>query len=275
MSLTSPNMTVMTAAVRKASRKLSRDFGEVENLQVAKKGPSDFVTRADIAAEKVLREELERARPGYSFLLEEAGEIKGTDATHRWIIDPLDGTLNFMHAIPHFAISLALERDGVIVAGVIYNPITDELYTAERGRGAYLNNHRLRVSARTNLTECLFATGLPFHGKPNHEPALAEVGIVMAMAAGVRRFGAAALDLAYLAAGRYDGFWERGLQPWDMAAGILMVREAGGTVTDFSGGDNMLKSGEILASNGAVQGRFSDLLAKGRKGGTPVASQKR
>ncbi len=264
MALTSPTMTVMTAAVRKASRKLSRDFGEVENLQVSKKGPADFVTAADLAAEKVLREELERARPGYSFLLEEGGVIKGTDATHRWIIDPLDGTTNFMHAIPHFAISVALERNGVIVAGVVYNPVTNELYTAERGRGAYINDRRLRVSSRTNLTECLFATGLPFHGKAHHESTLSEVGAVMTMAAGVRRFGAASLDLAYVAAGRFDGYWERDLAPWDIAAGILLVREAGGMVSDFVGRDNSLKSGEILATNGVVHDRFRTLLAGGR-----------
>lgn len=262
----SPIVTVMVDAVRKAARKLNRDFGEIEHLQVSKKGPADFVTAADVKAEQVLRGELERVRPGYGFLLEEGGTVEGTDRTHRWIIDPLDGTLNFMHAIPHFAISVALERDGVVVAGVIYNPITDELYTAERGRGAFLNDRRMRVSARTAMTECLFATGLPFHGKPGHEEALKETGAVMNMAAGVRRFGAASLDLAFVAAGRYDGYWEHGLQPWDIAAGLLLVREAGGMVTDLSGADNMLKTGDILATNGSTHDRLRQLLSQARRG---------
>lgn len=265
MSTQSPTLTVMVQAARKASRKLRRDFGELENLQVSKKGPADFVTTADMTAEKTLFEELNRARPGYGFLLEERGPVEGTDATHRWIVDPLDGTTNFMHAVPHFAISIALERNGTIVAGLVYNPVTDEMYTAERGAGAFLNDRRLRVSARRDLGQALLATGLPFMGQNHHEVELAELEAVMHKTAGVRRFGSAALDLAFVAAGRFDGFWEHALNPWDIAAGMLLVREAGGFVTDLDGRDNVLPNGDILATNDGIQRPLQDLLKEARK----------
>jgi myo-inositol-1(or 4)-monophosphatase len=255
----------MVAAARKASRKLKRDFGELENLQVSKKGPADFVTTADMTAEKTLFEELSHVRPGYGFLMEERGVVEGTDATHRWIIDPLDGTTNFMHAVPHFAISIALERNGTIVAALVYNPVTDEMFTAERGQGAFLNDRRIRVSARRDLGQCLVATGLPFMGQKHHEVELAELEDVMHKTAGVRRFGSAALDLAFVAAGRYDAYWEHALNPWDIAAGLLLVREAGGFVSDLAGGDTMLKSGDILASNEGIQRPLLDMLKDARK----------
>jgi len=260
MALQSANITVMVAAARKVSRKLKRDFGELENLQVSRKGPADFVTTADLTAEKKLFEELSHARPGYSFLLEEKGVVEGTDKSHRWIIDPLDGTTNFMHAIPHFAISIALEREGTLIAGVIYNPITDEMFTAERGSGAYLNDRRLRVSARRDMGEAVVATGLPFLGQPNHELELKELSAVMGKTAGVRRFGAASLDLAFVAAGRFDGFWEHALKPWDIAAGVLMVKEAGGFVTDHAGREDVLKTGDVLATNEPLHRPLRDIL---------------
>jgi myo-inositol-1(or 4)-monophosphatase len=245
---TSPTINVMIAAARKAGKPLARDFGEVENLQVSRKGPSDFVTSADIKAEKTLFEELSKARPGYSFLMEERGAVEGSDKTHRWIVDPLDGTTNFLHGIPHFAISIGLEREGVLVAGVVYNVVRDELFWAEKGQGAYLNDRRLRVAARAEMRDALFATGTPYNGRPGHGVFLAEVERVIACTTGVRRFGAAALDLAYVASGRFDGFWERGLQAWDIAAGAVLVREAGGFVTEIDGGDFM-KSGAVIAAN--------------------------
>jgi myo-inositol-1(or 4)-monophosphatase len=238
----------MIAAARKAARSLSRDFGEVENLQVSRKGPSDFVSSADIKAEKTLFEELSKARPGYGFVMEERGVVEGTDKTNRWLVDPLDGTTNFLHGIPHFAISIALEREGVLVAGVIYNVVRDELFWAERGQGAYLNDRRLRVAGRADMRDALFGCGTPFHGKAGHDVALAEIGRIIDRAAGVRRFGAAALDLAYVAAGRFDGFWERNLNVWDIAAGAVLVREAGGVVNEIDGGDFM-KTGAVVASN--------------------------
>ncbi|MCC7017452.1 MAG: inositol monophosphatase [Rhodospirillales bacterium] len=260
MTTRSALITVMTAATQKAGRALTRDFGEVEHLQVSKKGPSDFVSAADRKAEKVVREELARVRPRYGFLMEESGAIAGADTSNRWIVDPLDGTTNFLHGIPHFAVSVGLERDGELVAGVIYNPITDELYWAEKGKGAYLNGRRLRVSARKTMAVSLFATGIPFAGRRDHELFLRQLARVMAVSAGVRRFGAAALDLAYLAAGRYDGFWETGLQPWDMAAGIVLVREAGGFVSDIDGRPTMMASGDILAANDSLHDSLGALL---------------
>lgn len=248
MAVRSAVINVMAAAARKAGRGLIRDFGEVENLQVSQKGPSDFVSTADLKAERILRQELEKARPGYGFLMEESEPVEG-DGRHRWIVDPLDGTLNFLHGIPHFAISIALERDGEIIAGVIYEPLRDEEYWAEKGGGAFLTDRRLRVSSRRNLGEAVIATGMPFHGKAGHKDYLKTLEIVMGETAGVRRFGSAALDLAYVAAGRYDGFWEFNLKPWDIAAGILLVREAGGYVTDPEGGHDILKSGNVLAAN--------------------------
>ena len=239
----------MTAAARKAARSLVRDFGEVEQLQVSMKGPSDFVSSADTRAEKTLRNELRKARPDYGFLLEEGGEIAGTDRSHRWIIDPLDGTTNFLHGIPHFAISMALERDGDIIAGVIYQPLLDEMYVTEKGVGAFVNERRLRVSARRKLEESVIATGIPFRGRGDHGAYLKQLQAVMAATAGVRRFGAASLDLAWVAAGRVEAFWETGLKPWDLAAGIILVREAGGYVSEPDGGHDMLNSGDVLAAN--------------------------
>lgn len=241
-------LNVMIAAARKAARSLTRDFGEVENLQVSRKGPSDFVSSADIKAENTLFEELSKVRPGYGFVMEERGVVEGTDKTNRWLVDPLDGTTNFLHGIPHFAISIALEREGVLIAGVIFNPVRDELFWAERGQGAYLNDRRLRVAGRADMRDALFACGTPFHGKAGHDVALAEIQRVIAKTAGVRRFGAAALDLAYVAAGRFDGYWERNLNVWDIAAGAVLVREAGGVVNEIDGGDFM-KTGAVVAAN--------------------------
>jgi myo-inositol-1(or 4)-monophosphatase len=260
MPYLSPALNVMTTAARKAGRKLIRDFGELENLQVSMKGPADFVTSADRRTEKILLEELQRARPGYTFLAEESGLIEGPDKTHRFIIDPLDGTTNFLHAIPHFAISIGLEREGQLVSAVVYNPVTDDMFTAEKSHGAYLNDKRLRVAARKHLPESLIATGIPFLGKEGHEHYLKELEAVMGATSGVRRFGAAALDLAYVAAGRFDGFWERGLKPWDMAAGILLVREAGGFVSDLDGGERALEAGHILAANDTLHPMLLKLL---------------
>ena len=242
-------LNVMIDAVRKAARGLTRDFGEVAELQVSKKGAGDYVSAADIKAEQVLFEELMRVRPGYGFIGEERGLIEGSDKTHTWIVDPLDGTTNFLHAIPHFAVTAALERDGVIVAGVTYNPISNEMFWAEKGKGAYLNDKRLRVAARRHLDETVLATGIPFIGKPGHAVFLKELHQVSQKVSGVRRFGSAALDLAYVAAGRFDGYWERGLQNWDMAAGTLLVTEAGGKVTDADGDIAPLHSGTVLASS--------------------------
>jgi myo-inositol-1(or 4)-monophosphatase len=260
MALRSALLNVMVGAAEKAARAIKRDFGEVEQLQVSRKGPSDFVTAADHRAEKTLRTELSKARPKFGFLLEEAGEIKGEDPTHRWIIDPIDGTTNFVHGIPHFAISIALEKDGEIIAGVVLNPITDELFMAERGKGGTLNNHRLRVSARNDLTDAVIATGIPHRGRGHHGPYLKTMGRVMAGVAGIRRMGSAALDLAYVAAGRYDGYWETGLQPWDTAAGVLLVREAGGFVSEVAGGRNPVMTGSVLAANAKLHKPLQDIL---------------
>jgi myo-inositol-1(or 4)-monophosphatase len=251
MAIRSPIINVMTAAALKAARGLVRDFGEVEQLQVSVKGPGDFVSTADLKAEHTLKAELSRARPGYGLLFEEGGTTAGTDPHHRWIVDPLDGTINFLHGIPHFAISIALERDGEIVAGLVYEPTRDEMFWAEKGAGAFLNDRRLRVSARRRLDEALIATGTPASGR-NHPDYVATFARVAAATSGVRRFGAAALDLAYVAAGRFDGFWQFGLFPWDIAAGLLLVREAGGFVSDLSGGQTMLESGDVLAANAAL-----------------------
>ncbi len=249
MTTPSALLKVMTDAARKAARGLVRDFGEVEALQVSRKGAADFVSAADLKAEQTLYEELIRVRPGYGFLGEERGEVPGTDRTHRWIVDPLDGTTNFLHAIPHFAINVALEREGQMVAAVTYNPVTHDLFWAERGRGAFLNDRRLRVSARTRLDESVLATGIPFLGKGGHARFLKELHQTAQKVAGVRRFGSAALDLAWVAAGRFDGYWERDLGPWDVAAGLLLVSEAGGMVTDADGGEAMLSQGSICAAS--------------------------
>ena len=260
----SPLMTVMTDAVMKASRSLKRDFGEVENLQVSRKGPGDFVSAADRKAEKILREALEKARPGYGFIMEEEGIVEGTDTSHRWHIDPLDGTTNFLHGLPQFAISVGLERDGTIVAGVIYDPAKDELFIAERGKGAYLNNRRIRVAARGDLADAVVANGLPHIGKGDHGLFLREAASVMAYVGGMRRWGAASLDLAYVACGRFDAYWERGLNSWDVAAGILLIREAGGFVSDADGGSDPLTKGSIACGNEIMHRELLKLLKKAK-----------
>ncbi len=261
MTLRTPVMNVMVSAARKAARHLARDFGEVEQLQVSKKGPADFVTEADQKAERILFEELSKARPGYGFLMEEHGVHEGADKTHRWIIDPLDGTTNFVHGLPQFAISIALERDGQLVAGLIFDPIKNELFMAEKGQGAWLDDRRLRVSSRRDLSMALISTGVPFAGRPDHDRFLKELTAIMPQIAGIRRFGAAALDLAYLAAGRYDGFWERNLNAWDIAAGIVLIREAGGMVADLDNGPNVLESGNILAANQDLMPQLTKIFA--------------
>jgi myo-inositol-1(or 4)-monophosphatase len=251
-------LNVMIGAARKAARALKRDFGEVEQLQVSLKGPANFVTAADRRAEETLRAELAKARPGYGFLGEEGGHHEGTDKTNTWIVDPLDGTTNFLHGIPQFAISIGLERAGTIVAGVIYNPISDDLYTAERGKGAFLNDKRLRVASRKTLADAVIACGLPHRGRGDLALGLQELGAVQDKVAGLRRFGAAALDLAFVAAGRVDGYWERNISSWDIAAGLLLVREAGGFVTDLDGADAMFTKRHVIAGNEAIH---RDLLA--------------
>jgi myo-inositol-1(or 4)-monophosphatase len=253
-------LNVMVKAARLAGRRLKRDFGEVENLQVSLKGPASFVTAADRKAEEVLREELAKARPGYGFIGEESGKHVGSDTTHSWIVDPLDGTTNFLHGIPQFAISIGLEREGTIVAGLIYNPATDEMFLAERGKGAFLNDKRLRVAGRRRLADSIVAVGLPHLGRGDLDLNAREMQAVQGKVAGLRRFGSAALDLAWIAAGRFDGYWERGLAPWDMAAGILLVREAGGYVSDLQGKDAMLTSGDIIAGNEMIHGDLLKLL---------------
>ncbi|MGB0670192.1 MAG: inositol monophosphatase family protein [Rhodospirillales bacterium] len=238
-----------------------RDFGEVENLQVSKKGPADFVSQADKDCERTLLYELQKARPKYGFLMEEQGALDGADSSNRWVIDPLDGTTNFLHGLAHFAISIGLERDGQPYAGVIYEPVGNQLFWGEEGKGAFLNGQRLRVSARRELSESLFATGVPFLGIDGHDRFQEQLGRVMAVSAGLRRFGAAALDLAYVAAGRYEGYWENGLNPWDICAGIAIVREAGGFVTDLSGGKDFLNGKGIIAANPIIHSRLAKVLA--------------
>jgi len=256
---------VMTGAALKAARGLIRDFGEVEQLQVSRKGPADFVSTADHKAEKTLRAELSRARPAFGFLMEESGATPGSDEKHRWIVDPLDGTTNFLHGIPHFCISIALEREGEIVAGVIYEPTRDEMFWAEKGVGAYMNDRRLRVSGRSKLEDAVIGTGIPFRERGHHESYLQSLSQVMATTAGVRRMGSAALDLAYVAAGRYDGYWEFGLSIWDIAAGVLLVREAGGKVAEPSGTGDPLLTGDIVASNMQIHESLAALIRKGSR----------
>ena len=268
MALRSAIINVMAMAADKAGRRLVRDFGEVEQLQVSRKGPADFVSSADLRAEKILRESLSQAHPDFGFLMEESGESKGKDPRHRWIVDPLDGTTNFLHGLPHFCISIALERDGQVVAGIVYDPVKDELYWAERGIGAYVNDRRLRVSARGRVRDAIFATGIPFLGiqdGPGHEKFLGQLGGVMAECAGVRRFGSAALDLAYVAAGRYEGYWENGLNPWDVAAGVLLVREAGGQVSDIAGRRYELGAPDICAGNDQLHQPLRKLLRSAKR----------
>jgi len=255
----------MISAAEKAGRGLIRSFGEIEKLQVAKKGPADFVSEADRRAEEILYRELSKARPRYGFIMEERGAISAEDTSNTWIVDPLDGTLNFLHGLPHFCVSIALERDSKICAGVIYEPVSDQMFWAERGQGAYLNGQRLRVSSRRDSAEAIFATGIPFKGRDGHADFLRELESVMAVAAGVRRFGSAALDLAYVAAGRYEGFWERGLHSWDMAAGLILVSEAGGFISDLRGYDKIFETGEIVAGNSYLQVPLRKILSSSHK----------
>jgi len=256
----SANLNIMLKAARKAGRALAKDFREVENLQVSMKGAGDFVSRADIAAEKILKEELMGARPTYGWLAEEGGEEEGQDPTRRWIVDPLDGTTNFLHGLPHWAVSIALEHKGKIVSGVIYDPSKDEMFLAEKGEGAFINEARLRVSGRSKMIESIFATGVPFGGRADLPTTLQDLARLMPACAGVRRFGSAALDMAYVAAGRYDGFWERGLNAWDMAAGIIICQEAGGLIEPLNPQGNILEDGQVICANEAIFDKFSKVI---------------
>ena len=261
MATRSALINVMSRAADKAARGLKRDFGEVEQLQVSLKGPGNFVSTADHRAERILRQELQHGRPDYGFLMEESGASPGSDPEHRWIVDPLDGTTNFLHGLPHFCISIALERAGEIVAGVVFDPIMDELFWAEKGVGAYLNDRRLRVSSRRQLSHALIATGTPYD--PGQRARfLRQVDSVMDIVANVRHMGAAALDLAYVAAGRLDGYWEYGLSAWDVAAGMLLVREAGGYISDPESGGDPLASGNVLAANDHLHAGLQAALAR-------------
>ena len=268
----SPHMTVMQNAAQKAARRMLRDFNEVEQLQVSVKGPSDFVSQADLRAEETLREELTKARPGYAFLMEESGFSGSENWAWRWVIDPLDGTTNFLHGIPHWAISIGLQRrlpDGgsELVAGLVYSPTADEMFWAEKGVGAFVNERRLRVAARREFREAVFATGIPFAaGRLQHRLAFARtLGTLMPQVAGIRRFGSAALDLAWVAAGRYDGYWELGLKPWDVAAGVLLVREAGGYVTDPAGAELVISDDgcDVVSANPHLHPKLLQAVADG------------
>jgi myo-inositol-1(or 4)-monophosphatase len=265
----SPHLTVMAQAAQRAGKRLLRDFAEVEQLQVSIKGPGDFVSQADLRAEQMLKEDLSKARPGYAFLMEESGSSGSENWTWRWIVDPLDGTTNFLHGMPHWAISIALERrqqDGTseIYAGLIYNPAVDEMFWAEKGTGAFMNERRLRVSARREMIEAVFATGIPFAvSSGSRRNAFSKtLATLMPQVAGVRRFGAAALDLAWVAHGRFDGYWELGIKPWDIAAGLLIVKEAGGFVTDVGDGDP-LATGNIVAGNAHLHAKLRTVVAEG------------
>jgi len=263
----------MERAARKAGGRLRRDFGEVEHLQVSRKGPSDFVSKADQASERTLWDELRQARPDWGFVLEEGGLIEGDPAQPRWIVDPLDGTSNFLHGIPHFAISIAVQEPkpggggwGEVTAGLVYQPITDETFWAEKSRGAWLQDARLRVSGRRQLAEALIATGIPYQGHGDFAEWTKILSAVGPQVAGIRRFGSAALDLAWLAAGRYDGFWESDLSPWDTAAGCLLVREAGGFVTDYRGRSLPICDKQVIAANDPLHSRLHKLVAEALKG---------
>jgi myo-inositol-1(or 4)-monophosphatase len=253
-------INVMVKAARRAGRSLKRDLGEIEHLQVSLKGPANFVSLADKRAEEMLLTDLDKARPGYGFLGEEGGKREGSDKSHTWIVDPLDGTTNFLHGIPQFAISIGLQREDTIIAGVIYNPANDELYIAERGKGAFLNDQRLRVAGRRRLDECVIACGLPHIGRGDHELSRREMTEIQNRVAGLRRFGAASLDMAFVAAGRLDGYWERNLSPWDMAAGQIIVREAGGTVSGLLGDHDALASGNVVCGNEYVHAELVKIL---------------
>src|SRR6195952_2886655 len=253
-------LNVMVKAARRAGRGLKRDLGEVENLQVSLKGPANFVTMADKRAEEMLYADLTKSRPGYGFIGEEGGTREGADKSHTWIVDPLDGTTNFLHGIPQFAISIGLQREGVIIAGLIYNPANDDLYIAERGKGAFLNDQRLRVAGRRQLNECVIACGLPHIRRGDHALSREEMTGIQEKVAGLRRFGAASLDMAFVAAGRLDGYWERNLQPWDMAAGQIMIREAGGTISCVDGSSDPLKTGHVLCGNEFVHAELVKII---------------
>ncbi len=259
----SANLNIMIKAARKAGRSLVKDFREVENLQVSMKGAGDFVSRADTAAEKIIRDELMGARPTYGWLGEETGAAAGADPTRRWIVDPLDGTTNFLHGLPHWAVSIALEHKGEIVSAVVFDPAKDEMFWAEKGAGAWMNESRLRVSGRRSMIECIFATGVPFAGKATLPATLQDLARLMPACAGVRRWGAAALDLAYVAAGRYDGYWERELNAWDMAAGLLLVREAGGLIGPVREGYDILEKGAVIAANDQIFSPFAKVIREG------------
>ncbi len=249
----SANLNLMIKAARKAGRSLVKDFREVENLQVSSKGPGDFVTKADREAERLIKEELMGGRPTYGWLGEETGEQEGQDPTRRWIVDPLDGTTNFLHGLPHWSVSIALEHKGEIVSAVVFDPAKDEMFVAEKGAGAWLNDtRRLRVSGRRVMIESIFATGVPFGGRGTLPATLKDLARLMPVCAGVRRFGSAALDLAWVAAGRYEGYWERGIQAWDIAAGMLLVKEAGGFFGPVREGDDPLAKGAVIAANGEL-----------------------
>src|SRR5690349_18367533 len=253
-------INVMVKAALRAGRSLKRDLGEIEHLQVSLKGPANFVSLADKRAEEMLYTALAKARPGYGFSGEEGGTRQGTDASHTWIVDPLDGTTNFLHGIPQFAISIALRREDTIIAGVIYNPANDELYIAERGKGAFLNDQRLRVAGRRRLDECVIACAMPHIGRGDLELSRREMTAIQNKVAGLRRFGAASLDLAFVAAGRFDGYWERNLSPWDIAAGQIMVREAGGIISDVGGKDDAVNTGNVVCGNEFVHGELVKIL---------------
>ncbi|WP_299557606.1 inositol monophosphatase family protein [uncultured Sulfitobacter sp.] len=256
----SANLNIMIKAARKAGRALVKDFREVENLQVSMKGAGDFVSRADIAVEKTLKQELMTARPTYGWLAEEGGGQEGEDPTRRWIVDPLDGTTNFLHGLPHWAISIALEHKGQVVAGVVFDVAKDEMFFAEKGAGAWMNESRLRVSGRSRMIEAIFATGIPFGGRSDLPATLQDIARLAPVCAGVRRWGSAALDLAYVAAGRYDGYWERRLNAWDLAAGIIIVKEAGGLVEPIKPQGDILADGEIVAANEAIFSTFAKVV---------------
>ncbi len=256
----SANLNLMIKAARKAARSLVKDFREVENLQVSSKSAGDFVSRADIAAERIIREELMTGRPTYGWLGEETGETPGTDPTRRWIVDPLDGTTNFLHGLPHWAVSIALEHKGRIISAVVFDPAKDEMFIAEKGLGAFMNDRRLRVSDRHKMSECIFATGVPSGAKRTLPAMLHDLAALMPATAGVRRWGAAALDLAYVAAGRVDGFWERELNAWDIAAGLLLVQEAGGLIQGLRDGDDPIEKGALIAANAKVFESFAETL---------------
>lgn len=260
MSQTSPLMNIMIKAAEKAGRTLTRDFGEVENLQVSRKGPSDFVTAADKRAEEIIFEELKNARPKYSFMMEESGKIKGEDSDHVWIVDPLDGTHNFMHAVPHWCVSIALEVKGRLEAGVVYDPIKEEVFRAERSNGAYVGRGRLRVSGRADMESAMIAYGSTTPDPDHKAQYIKELAAISEQAVFTRRYGAAALDLCYVAAGRFDGYWERGLKPWDSAAGALIVKESGGFVTSIDNEDNPVYSRNIVAGNNEIYRTIRKIL---------------